>query len=214
MIDNDIEKANGELRTMLASMVNEPVAEVIRRSADALAEQVVEEVRSESALIQRQCRETTKTIKTVQDEVGTLGLAVRQVKQGVEALQATSLVTKADFEGRLAEILSRAEMTTAVLEGLPAGVRQALEDDFASDRHRLDQAVATLKSATGAAEQASNLMLLDMSAKLVALEKRCIDDKADWNRISRVLRMQIAICCALAAVGVVGIVVLLAHSFG
>ena len=213
MIDNDIDKANGELRAMLASMVNDPLVDAIRRNLDALADQVAVEVKSESAMILRQGRDVTKTIKAIHDEMDTLGLAASQIKQGVEALKATSVVTKTAIEERLAEVLLRAKATSGFLEGLPSLVRHALEDDFATHRLRLDEAVATLKSATGAAEQASNLVLLDISEQLVRLERRHIADKAEWNRTSRTFRMQIAICAALAAIGVIATAVLLARSF-
>ncbi|WP_449428496.1 hypothetical protein [Rhodanobacter umsongensis] len=196
MIDNNVDKADGELRTMLAAMVNDPVIDAIRKSSDALTNRMSESMKDESSLILGQFKKIANSVSELPDDLRGLRSRMDQVLKDNDSLKTTGTDTKAELERSVAEIVSRMDINAQAVEALPARVRHVIAEDFADGQRRMDEAVATLRSVSEDAE------------------KDRADNKAVWINASRGVRLQVAMWGTLSVLEAIGIAVLLYHSFG
>jgi CHASE3 domain sensor protein len=214
MIDSNIDKADGELRAMLAAMVNDPVIDAIRKNRDDLVTEMSDSLRTESGLILKQVRAIATTVSELPDDLKGLRSKMDQVLTGNESLKATGTDAKAELERSVTEIVSRLDLNAQTVEALPARVRHVIADDFAEARRRLDGAVATLRSVTEGAERASTAALQEIAALLSRAEKDRSESKATWLKAARGLRLQVALWGTVSVLEAIGIAALLFRSFG
>ena len=214
MIDNNVDKADGELRTMLAAMVNDPVIDAVRKSSDALTNRMSESMRAESSLILRQFKEIANSVSELPDDLKGLRSKMDQVLKSNDLLKTTGTDTKAELEHSVAEIVSRMDLNAQAMEALPARVRHVIAEDFADGQRRMDAAVATLRLVSEDAERGSRAALQEITALLSRAEKDRSDNKAVWIKASRGVHLQVAMWGTLSVLEAIGIAALLYHSFG
>jgi len=199
MIDNDIEKADGELRAMLASMVNEPLLDAMRRNNQAMTEHFLEELRSESLTTIRQVE---KRLAGIRDEID-------EVRSKVGQIQADGVASRGEIGQRLSDIGTSVDAAGGALGHLPAQVQDALMGDFADGGRRLNDAVVVMKAAMAATEQSSRLAIQELASRLAAAEMQYVSDRDEWMRVFRSLRILVVAVGAIATCGVVGTVTML-----
>lgn len=214
MIDNNVDKADGELRTMLAAMVNDPVIDAIQKNSDALTNRMSESMRTESSLILRHFKEIANSVKELPDDVDALRFKVDRVLKENESLKTTGAATKAELERSVTDIVARFELNAQAVDALPERVRHIIAEDFADGQRRLDEAVATLRSVTEDAERGSRAALKEIAALLSRAEKDRADNKAEWIKVLRGAQLQVAMWGTLSILEAIGIAALLCHSFG
>jgi len=203
MIDNDIEKADGELRTMLASMVNEPLLEALRRSSNDLIGQLSDEIRNESAAVVRQ---VDKKLAGVRDELG-------EVRSKVAQTQADGAASSHDLVQRLTDVLSSIGGATDAMGQVPNQVRDALGGDFAAGRRELEEAFGALMATSDKAAQLSNLALQDLLSRFTEAEQQRVADRETWMRATRSIRALVLFISVVAALGLLGTAVVVIRSF-
>lgn len=149
MIDNDVDKADGELRTMLAGMVNAPVIDAVRKNGDALANLMSESMKAESSLILRQSKEIANSVKELSDDLDTLRSKVDQVLKGNDSLKTTGIATKAELERSVTEIVSRLDLIEGAERASHAALQEIVAQLLRSEKDRADNKVVWIKALQG-----------------------------------------------------------------
>jgi len=204
MIENDLEKADGELHAMLADMVNKPLVAALQHGNGVLLTQVVESIQTESATTVRQVR---NELKRAFDDIGEIGSNIRRAQNETAA-------AKLDTDMRLAEISSGVQAVAHLIEPLPSRICEAVSSDFADVVRRLDQLKVSLKAAGDATKQASDSAYQNLLVRLEEMELQRMSGQEAAMRSLRSLRRLIKILLGCAVVGLSGMVAILVHAYG
>lgn len=209
MIDNEVERANGDLRAMLSSMVNEPVMDAIRRDSESAARTLAEVMKRESGHVLRLTTEVVNATEEVREEVGRVSSRLAQLGPAVDSLKVDLTGARSESERALTDLLARFQEQLSALDGLPQRIRQALAEDFTEDRRIRGADAATLKTSIEALGGSSAASFLDLRLQLDVADSKRMAEKVEWLAVVRGLRLQILILAALSALEALGISALL-----
>lgn len=204
MIEHDLDKADGELRAMLADMVNVPVLAAIQQSNATLISLILESMEKESATTVSQIG---NKLKAILDSIDDLDSRTSQAQ--IEAAAA-----RHDTAKRCAAISAGIEGVGNATGLLPARVSEAVAGDFANTGRRLDEISESLIAANEVTKQASDVAFRNMQVRLEAIEAQRLSDREAEMRILRSLRKLVMFAGGVAVAGLLSTIAVLIHAYG